>query len=97
MDILSETALKDSMASLAGSGWSLTDDHRTLTKTFTFADFASALGWMVRIGVFADQLNHHPDWSNSYNKVRVALTTHDAGGITHLDIELASKMSESAD
>lgn len=68
-----------------------------LHKTFKFKTFAKAIGWMVSIAVEADKADHHPDWSNSYNRVEVDLSTHDLDdAISNLDVELARKMEEMA-
>ena len=66
-------------------------EHK-LVKTFKFKSFIRAFGWMSQIAMWAEKLNHHPEWFNVYNKVEVKLTTHDAGGITELDFKLAAKM-----
>nr|WP_198556556.1 4a-hydroxytetrahydrobiopterin dehydratase [Paraglaciecola sp. MB-3u-78] len=63
-----------------------------LTKTFKFKSFIRAFGWMTQIAIWAEKLNHHPEWFNVYNKVEVQLTTHDVGGISELDFKLAEKM-----
>lgn len=63
-----------------------------LCKTFKFKSFIRAFGWMSQIAIWAEKLNHHPEWFNVYNKVEVELTTHDAGGISELDFKLAQKM-----
>ncbi len=63
-----------------------------LTKTFRFKSFIRAFGWMSQIAIWAEKLNHHPEWFNVYNKVEVTLTTHDAGGLSELDFTLATKM-----
>lgn len=89
MNALSQEQVKDQMSSIAG--WSLTDGK--LCKTFKFSDFSEALGFMVRVGLVAEKMNHHPEWFNVYNRVDVALTTHDAGGITELDFSLAASMN----
>lgn len=72
-------------------GWHLVDGR--LQREFVFADFVEAIGFMVRSALWAEKLNHHPDWRNVYNTVRVELETHDVGGISELDFELASKMN----
>lgn len=64
-----------------------------LHTTFRFADFVEAFSFMTAIALVAERLNHHPEWFNVYNQVRVDLTTHDAGGLTELDFELASAMN----
>lgn len=63
-----------------------------LRRDFVFADFTEAFGFMTRVALAAEKLGHHPDWSNSWNSVTVALSTHDAGGITDLDFQLAGVM-----
>lgn len=70
--------------------WSVVDSK--LTKTFKFKSFIRAFGWMSQMAIWAEKLNHHPEWFNVYNKVDVQLTTHDAGGISELDFKLAEKM-----
>ena len=70
------------------SGWDLKDGK--LQKSFKFSNFIEAFGFMTRIALEAEKINHHPEWSNVYNTVTVKLSTHDAGGITDYDIKLAS-------
>ena len=72
------------------TGWQVKDGK--LQKTFQFASFAEAIGWMVSVAVYADKLDHHPDWSNVYNKVFVELITHDLGALSSLDVDLAKRM-----
>jgi 4a-hydroxytetrahydrobiopterin dehydratase len=67
--------------------WSL--QHSKLHREYAFADFARAFGFMATAAVLIERMNHHPEWSNVYNRVVVDLTTHDAGGITARDVELA--------
>ncbi|MCK9280652.1 MAG: 4a-hydroxytetrahydrobiopterin dehydratase [Melioribacteraceae bacterium] len=74
--------------------WSIKKDK--LSREFEFNDFVQAFGFMAQAAIIAESLDHHPDWSNSYNKVKVELATHDAGGITSLDFNLASKMDSIA-
>lgn len=72
-------------------GWSF--EHDVLTKTFQFDSFREAMGFMLRVAFDAEALDHHPDWSNSYNRVVVRLSTHDAGGkVTAKDVELAKRI-----
>ncbi len=73
-------------------GWSL-DDNRII-KNVVFKNFKEAIAAMVKIGEVAEELNHHPDWYNSYNKLNIKLSTHDAGGITMKDFELAERIEE---
>lgn len=75
-------------------GWQLDDGK--LRKEFQFADFQQAFAFMTRCALLAEKLNHHPEWFNVYNRVDVRLTTHDAGGITNLDIEMAAAMNRFA-
>lgn len=70
--------------------WQIENDK--LVKTFKFKSFIRAFGWMSQIAIWAEKLNHHPEWFNVYNRVEVQLTTHDAGGISELDFKLAGKM-----
>jgi 4a-hydroxytetrahydrobiopterin dehydratase len=79
----------DELRAAVGSlpGWKLERDK--LHKQFTFADFARAFGFMATAAVLIEKMNHHPEWSNVYNRVDVHLTTHDAGGVSQRDIELA--------
>jgi 4a-hydroxytetrahydrobiopterin dehydratase len=74
------------------SGWKKNKDRPALQKSFKFADFNEAFGFMSRVALMAEKMNHHPEWFNVYNKVDVTLSTHDAGGITELDFELAQFM-----
>jgi len=74
------------------SNWEISDGR--LTKTFKFGSFAEAIGWMVAVALYADKLDHHPNWSNVYNRVSVELLTHDMGAITTWDIALAERMDE---
>ena len=71
--------------------WCLKDDK--LYRRFVFADFVEAFGFMSRVALHAESMDHHPEWSNVYNRVEIYLTTHDAGGITERDFELAQRIS----
>jgi 4a-hydroxytetrahydrobiopterin dehydratase len=75
-------------------GWQLRGDR--IARSFRFADFAAAFGWMASVALVAERLNHHPDWKNVYDRVEVELTTHDAGGLTERDFELAAAMDRLA-
>jgi len=72
-------------------GWSI--QNGKLYKEFVFADFTEAFGFMTKAALHAEKMNHHPEWSNVYNKLSVYLTTHDAGGITANDIKLARTLN----
>ncbi len=73
-------------------GWTETPGRDAISKIFKFADFNAAFGFMARVALRADQMDHHPEWSNVYSKVEVVLTTHDAGGVTEKDVALAQFM-----
>ena len=75
------------------SGWKMARGRNAITKTFKFDSFVSAFNWMTAIAFYAEQKNHHPEWLNVYNSVDVTLSTHDSGGITQLDIDMAKKMN----
>jgi 4a-hydroxytetrahydrobiopterin dehydratase len=77
-------------------GWTVEEGGRALLKTFRFGDFARAFGFMAAAAVHAERRNHHPEWSNVYSTVEVRLSSHDAGGITERDVELARFMDEVA-
>jgi len=80
-------------ASLAESDrWHVVDD--ALEKTFSFKSFIRAFGWMSQVAMWAEKLNHHPEWFNVYNRVEVRLTTHDVNGLSELDFKLADKMEK---
>jgi len=77
--------------------WSRADDPRdSVARTFVFPDFNAAFAFMTRVALKADQMDHHPEWSNVYNRVQVLLTTHDADGVTGLDLEMARFMDQAA-
>jgi 4a-hydroxytetrahydrobiopterin dehydratase len=72
--------------------WILSAEGKTITRTFAFADFKQAFEFMTLSAQYAEELDHHPDWSNSWNRVTVELSTHSAGALTELDIQLAKAM-----
>lgn len=82
---------------LKAAGWQAEPHRDAVTKTFRFSSFVEAFGFMTRCALWAEKLNHHPEWSNSYRTVTVTLTTHDADGLTELDAKLASKMDKLAE
>ena len=84
--------MTDLPSELADAGWTVESDGKAIGKTFRFSDFRSAMAWMVRAGFEAEDLDHHPEWRNVYNRVEVRLTTHDTGGLTAKDIDLAHRM-----
>ena len=71
------------------STWAFSDATSSITREFTFANFNAAWGFMSRVALLAEQHGHHPEWFNVYNRVRITFTTHDAGGLSKLDIEIA--------
>ena len=72
--------------------WSLAREGKAIVRTFAFDDFAQAFAFMTRIAIIAEKNDHHPEWSNVYNKVDIALTTHDAGGLSLRDMNMAKKI-----
>ena len=84
----------EDLENLTKNGWEKSADGVAIKKTFIFPDFIEALGWMVKAGVCAEKLNHHPEWSNVYKTVNVFLTTHDKGCVTSLDVRLAHEMDK---
>jgi 4a-hydroxytetrahydrobiopterin dehydratase len=78
------------------TGWEASSDGTRLMKSYKFSDFKTAWAFMSAVALKAEQLNHHPEWFNVYNKVDVTLTTHDAGGLTELDVKLGSFMDDFA-
>ena len=69
--------------------WTLRADGKALERSFKFADFNAAFGFMTRVALYADKHDHHPEWSNVYNRVEITLTTHDAGGLSQRDAAMA--------
>lgn len=87
----------DRSKALAGlDGWRETEGRDAIEKTFTFRNFNEAFGFMTRAALVAEKMDHHPEWSNVYRTVEVLLSTHDAGGLTELDIKLATAMDRIA-
>jgi 4a-hydroxytetrahydrobiopterin dehydratase len=77
-------------------GWRKVDGREAITKTFRFKDFSQAFRFMTRVALAAEKLDHHPEWSNVYNRVEVTLATHDPAGVTELDVQLALLMDAAA-
>ncbi len=77
-------------------GWSETEGRDAIAKDFRFADFNTAFAFMTRVALKAERMDHHPEWSNVYNRVAVVLSTHDAGGVSARDIELARFIDRAA-
>jgi 4a-hydroxytetrahydrobiopterin dehydratase len=93
---LEGTDREHALEALTGHGWTLVEGRDAITKRFAFGDFNEAFGWMTRVALVAEHMNHHPEWFNVYKTVEVTLTTHDVGGISNLDVALASKMDRMA-
>jgi 4a-hydroxytetrahydrobiopterin dehydratase len=84
---LSGKARSDTLATL--KGWSEVKGRDAIQKSFKFADFNQAWGFMARVALAAEKADHHPEWSNVYNRVEIVLSTHDAGGLSEKDVNLA--------
>ena len=82
----------EELAPLLATGWVLVDGRDAIHKTFVFKNFVEAFGWMTKVAIWAEKWNHHPEWSNVYKTVEVTLTTHDAGGLSELDVKMAKNM-----
>ncbi len=84
------------LAELARAGWGVVDGRDAIQKTYEFGDFVSAFGWMTKVGLVAEKMDHHPEWFNVYNTVNVTLSTHDAGpppgALSERDVALAKAM-----
>ena len=93
-ELLDKDDLARAVAELPG--WSIATDGLSIGRTFEFRNFSEAFAFMTRSALAAEKMDHHPDWSNVYKTVRVALSTHDKGGVTDLDIELARRMNRYA-
>ncbi|MEL7491434.1 MAG: 4a-hydroxytetrahydrobiopterin dehydratase [Pseudomonadota bacterium] len=78
------------------SGWALVEGRDAVEREFTFEDFNEAWGFMTRVAIAAEKSDHHPEWSNVYNNVRITLTTHDADGLSQRDVDLAAFIEEAA-
>nr|WP_298224840.1 4a-hydroxytetrahydrobiopterin dehydratase [Acidocella sp.] len=75
------------------ANWHLRRDRKAIVQDFTFKTFAEAFSFMTRVALLAEKVDHHPDWSNSYNKVSISLSSHDSGGVTQKDVMLATAIS----
>jgi len=92
VDLLQDAEREAALAALAEAGWTLVDGRDAIHKTYKFKNFVDAFGWMTKASLWAEKLNHHPEWSNVYNRVEVTLITHDCDGLSALDVKLAQKM-----
>jgi 4a-hydroxytetrahydrobiopterin dehydratase len=87
MDKLTPQQARERLAALPG--WRLDESRGAISRRYVFADFAQAFAFMTEVALAAEKRDHHPEWSNVYNRVDIVLTTHDAGGLTEKEIELA--------
>ncbi len=85
---LSDTERAEALDALPD--WDYDESRDAITRQLVFGDFAEAFGFMTRVAILADKADHHPEWSNVYNRVHILLTTHDAGGLSHRDVEMAT-------
>ena len=93
-DLLNNALLAEVLADL--DGWSLVEDGTAIEAEFSFKGFNAAFGFMTRVALAAERQNHHPEWSNVYNRVTIRWTTHSEGGVTELDLKLARACSRFA-
>lgn len=91
-DALTQAERESDLASLLANGWQIVEGRDAIHKQFVFRNFIEAFGFMTKVALWAEKWNHHPEWSNVYKTVEVTLTTHDAGGLSALDIKLGAKM-----
>jgi 4a-hydroxytetrahydrobiopterin dehydratase len=91
-DGLSNAERAVELPKLFGNGWALVDGRDAIAKTFQFKNFCEAFGWMSKVAILAEKLNHHPEWSNVYNRVAVTLTSHDINGLSWRDVNMAREM-----
>ena len=94
MKKLSKTEVANKLKRL--SGWKLVKGRNAITKTFKFKNFTEAFGWMTSMALYAEKKDHHPEWFNVYSTVEVTLSTHDAGGVTNLDLDMAREMNRTS-
>ncbi len=91
MNPLNQQEIEEHLQKLA-SGW--TQEGEFIKRDFGFKDFTRAFGFMTSVAIEAEKADHHPNWQNVYNKVNISLSTHDAGGLTHQDFDLAGKIDQ---
>ena len=94
MPALTDTERAELLPAL--DGWSMVEGRDAIQKRFAFKDFNAAFGFMTRVALVAERMNHHPEWTNVYRTVDVTLSSHDAGGLTRRDVELAQRMDQLA-
>jgi len=92
VDKLTGAKRDEALTDLRSAGWIEVDGRDAIRRQFKFKTFVDAFGWMTKVSFWAEKLNHHPEWSNVYNRVDVTLITHSCDGLSDLDIKLAKKM-----
>lgn len=90
MPVVQLTGAETAALLAAHPGWTLAREGKAIARTFQFADFNEAFGFMTRVGLLAEKADHHPEWFNVYNRVEITLTTHDAGGLSRRDAVMAA-------
>ncbi|KAI8048186.1 transcriptional coactivator/pterin dehydratase [Syncephalis plumigaleata] len=86
---LSQEERNTHLPALKEAGWELTEGRDAIKRTFTFTDFNQAFGFMTRVALYADKVEHHPEWFNVYNRVEITMSTHDCGGLSMKDVHFA--------
>ncbi len=94
-DVLDDSQLDNALNEL--DGWSRDTDRPAIVRKLQFKSFIAAWGFMTKVAIKAEKMNHHPEWSNVYNRVEILLTTHDSGGVTEKDIKLATFINKNCD
>ncbi|MED5531147.1 MAG: 4a-hydroxytetrahydrobiopterin dehydratase [Pseudomonadota bacterium] len=89
---LLDASKEDVLRKLSESGWDYIKERNAIRRNYEFKDFIEAFDWMTKVALYANKINHHPEWFNVYKTVEVVLTTHDCGGISDLDVKMAEKM-----
>jgi 4a-hydroxytetrahydrobiopterin dehydratase len=87
----------DGLDAILEAGWTLAADGKSIARGFKFKDFGQAFGFMTAVALAAERLDHHPDWSNAYNRVDITLTSHDIGGLSSRDVKLAKRINSLAE
>lgn len=93
---LTEEERENDLSPLTLAGWHAVEGRDAICKQFLFRDFNQAFGFMTRVALKADKMNHHPEWFNVYNKVHITLSSHDVGGLSHRDVTLAKFIEDAA-
>lgn len=93
---LTEEQRKEQLKPLLDAGWTMVKDRDAIYKEYLFKNFNEAFGFMTRVALLADKMDHHPEWFNVYNKVQVTLATHDCSGLSERDVKLAKFLEEVA-